>query len=141
MLTRLRGLKRKLSPLAQQMQVSTRMTQARVDHLSQLHAIGDAANPEYAAWTGVRLDRMLNDYILRKGYSKTAHALSKKRGIEDLVDNAIFAEIEKIERTLVPPTKDIKPCCQAALAWCTENKASLRKIKVSLQTASATRKC
>ncbi|KDN49232.1 hypothetical protein K437DRAFT_267483 [Tilletiaria anomala UBC 951] len=149
MLTRLRGLKRKLSPLSTQMSSTTKQAQARITHLQSLHSIPSTSSPAYENFARKRLDRVLSDFMLRKGYAQTSKALSQKRSstskIDDgvdfsmLVDNDIFQEIERIERTLVSPSKTVVPgevnksTCAAALAWCAENKAALKKIKSTLE--------
>ncbi|PWN47706.1 hypothetical protein IE53DRAFT_381930, partial [Violaceomyces palustris] len=139
MIGRLRGLKRKLTPLAEQSKHTLRMAQSRVDHLSSLHSIQDCSSPEFVEWSKTRLDRMLTDYMLRRGYRSSAEALARSKGIEDLVDSQLFSEISRIEDSLVPPpsttTEDLRtnPSCTAALAWCSENKTWLRKIKSPLE--------
>ncbi|EPQ29508.1 uncharacterized protein PFL1_02727 [Pseudozyma flocculosa PF-1] len=168
MLGRLRGLKRKMLPLAQQSKQTLRMAQSRTDHLSNLHSIDSSASPEFAEWSKVRLDRMLVDFMLRRGYRSSADELAKARGIQDLVDTDLFAEIATIEQSLVPPGWQLNndhnghddgdgdeddgqasvrgsrnaaaaaaaaavPSCTAALAWCSENKTMLRKIKSPLE--------
>ncbi|KAN0059632.1 GID complex subunit containing RING finger motif [Thecaphora frezii] len=179
MLGRLRGLKRKMQPIADQSKHMLRMAQSRTDHLSNLHAIQSTASPEFAEWSKTRLDRMLVDYMLRRGYRASAHELAASKGIQDLVDTDLFAEIANIENSLMPPgwqlnnddqgeaaieadstagdadaaaataasssanaeaahdddaaTSNPKPSCALALAWCSENKTMLRKIKSPLE--------
>jgi macrophage erythroblast attacher len=54
------------------------------------------------------------------------------RLLQNLIDADIFSEIARIERSLLPPRDSTQPrSCTMALAWCSENKAALRKIKVS----------
>ena len=129
MLGRLRGLKRKLAPIADQSKQTLRIAQSRTDHLAALHAINSSSSPEFADWSRTRLDRMICDYMLRRGYSTSAAQLASTRGIHDLVDTDIFADIANVEASLSPPN----PSCTLALAWCSENKTSLRKIKSPLE--------
>ncbi|WVW83918.1 hypothetical protein I302_105940 [Kwoniella bestiolae CBS 10118] len=74
------------------------------------------------------LDRYIVDYLLRTGRLKTAEALSKKQNIEALVDIKLFAELSKIETALIE-----KHSCAEALAWCGENRGTLKKTKNNLE--------
>lgn len=138
-LGRLRGLKRKLTPLGEQAKASLRMAQSRTDHLQALQNIDDSDSPHFSDWSKTRLDRMLVDYMLRRGYRGAAADLASRREIQDLVDTQLFEEIAKVEDSLYPPTwkprsgSTLKPSCALALAWCSENKAMLRKIKTPLE--------
>ncbi|PWY99198.1 hypothetical protein BCV70DRAFT_201402 [Testicularia cyperi] len=149
-LGRLRGLKRKLTPLAEQATSSLRMAQSRVDHLQALHQIEDADSVEFSEWSKTRLDRMLVDYMFRKDYRDAAIDLANRRGINDLVDAQLFGEIARIHDSIRPPdwhyfdqkgairheydaSGAARPNCALALAWCSENKATLRKIKTPLE--------
>lgn len=57
------------------------VTAARMNHLADLHAIESTVTPEFEEWSKTRLDRMLADYLLRRGYSDAASALARSRGI------------------------------------------------------------
>ncbi|CBQ69352.1 conserved hypothetical protein [Sporisorium reilianum SRZ2] len=137
-LGRLKGLKRKLAPLSDAAKTSLRMAQSRTDHLSDLHHT-TLESTEFAEWSRTRLDRMLVDYMLRRGYRQAAHELARTRGIEDLVDLQLFEDVARIEDSLCPPgwntddDTESKPSCTLALAWCSENKATLRKIRTPLE--------
>nr|XP_018263072.1 macrophage erythroblast attacher isoform 1 [Kwoniella dejecticola CBS 10117]OBR85230.1 macrophage erythroblast attacher isoform 1 [Kwoniella dejecticola CBS 10117] len=76
------------------------------------------------------LDRYIVDYLLRTGRLKTAEALAKKQNIEPLVDIKLFAELSKIERALIE-----NHSCAEALAWCGENRGTLKKTKNNLEFA------
>ncbi|EST09234.1 CTLH/CRA C-terminal to LisH motif domain protein [Kalmanozyma brasiliensis GHG001] len=138
-LGRLKGLKRKLAPLSDAAKSSLKMAQSRTDHLSQLHSITDADSPDFVEWSKTRLDRMIVDYMLRRGYRESAKEMAQTRGIGDLVDVALFDEVARIEDSLCPPGwegsegEGVKPSCGLALAWCSENKATLRKIRTPLE--------
>lgn len=140
-LGRLKGLKRKLEPLSDAAKTTLRMAQSRTDHLEQLHKLAtDSDTEEFHEWSKTRLDRMVVDYMLRRGYRQAAHELAHSRGIEDLVDLQLFEQVARIEDSLCPPgwdaesgQVDVKPSCTLALAWCSENKAVLRKIRTPLE--------
>lgn len=53
---------------------------------------------------------------------KTARTLAESAGIESLVDLKLFAELTKIEKALLE-----KNSCAEALAWCGENRGTLKK--------------
>ncbi|OCF60622.1 macrophage erythroblast attacher isoform 1 [Kwoniella mangroviensis CBS 10435] len=74
------------------------------------------------------LDRYIVDYLLRTGRLKTAEALAKKQSIEALVDIKLFTELSKIENALIE-----KKSCTEALAWCGENRGTLKKTKNNLE--------
>lgn len=149
-LGRLKGLKRKLAPLSDQAKSSLRMAQSRTDHLQSLHKVKDLDSAEFAEWSKTRLDRMIVDYMLRRGYRGAARELVAGRGTEDLVDLGLFEDVARIEDSLCQPEWERamkagaemvgegegmggKPSCTLALAWCSENKASLRKIRTPLE--------
>ncbi|CDR99447.1 hypothetical protein [Sporisorium scitamineum] len=117
------------------------MAQSRTDHLSALHHT-TFESTEFAEWSKTRLDRMIVDYMLRRGYRQAAQELAQSRGIEDLVDLQLFEDVARIEDSLCPPgfngevgevEEGSKPSCTLALAWCSENKATLRKIRTPLE--------
>ncbi|SPO24040.1 uncharacterized protein UTRI_03416_B [Ustilago trichophora] len=142
-LGRLKGLKRKLAPLSDAAKSSLRMAQSRTDHLAALHTIQDVDSAEFSEWSKTRLDRMIVDYMLRRGYRSAAQELAQSRGILDLVDLQLFEEVARVEDSLCPPGWNkaadgdgegvTKPSCTLALAWCSENKATLRKIRTPLE--------
>lgn len=57
---------------------------------------------------------------------KTARAVAEAQGIENLVDIKLFAELVRIEMALMD-----KQSCTEALAWCGENRGTLKKQAVS----------
>ncbi|ODO08072.1 hypothetical protein I350_03655 [Cryptococcus amylolentus CBS 6273] len=79
------------------------------------------------------LDRYIVDYLLRKGRLESAKALAQAQHIEAstydvLVDIKLFAELVKIEKALVE-----NHSCAEALAWCGENRGTLKKTKNNLE--------
>ncbi|CAO3612457.1 unnamed protein product [Mucor hiemalis] len=59
--------------------------------------------------------------------TNTAKTVARESGIEDMVDIQLFAQSEKIEEALK------NHGCKECLAWCSENKSSLRKMKSTLE--------
>ncbi len=114
------------------------MAQSRTDHLASLHKINDVDSADFGEWSKTRLDRMIVDYMLRRGYKGAARQISESRGIGDLVDVGLFEEVQRVEESLCPTMLEqggegVKPSCTLALAWCSENKATLRKIRTPLE--------
>ncbi|GAN10010.1 macrophage erythroblast attacher protein [Mucor ambiguus] len=76
----------------------------RIQNLRQIENITSPRAPEFIAWNKTRLDRVI-----------------------DMVDIQLFAQSEKIEQALRNHS------CKECLAWCSENKSSLRKMKSTLE--------
>lgn len=73
------------------------------------------------------LDRYIIDHLLRTGRMKTARTLAASLGIEELVDLKLFSELCRIEAALVERNSVVE-----ALAWCGENRGTLKKMEVSV---------
>lgn len=127
MISRMETLKRKLETLHEEEQNNHRATRARIDHLQALHDIPSLADVAYDKWAKVRLNRLLVDYLLRTGYPTSALDFARATKIEDLVDVDAFVQCAKIEKSL----QDGRTA--EALAWCAENKQSLRKMGNDLE--------
>ena len=122
MIVRMQTLKRKLQVLHEEEQTIQAHSQKRIKHLQDLYEIPSLADVKYDDWSRVRLDRLMVDYLLRAGYSKSAANLAKEKDIEDLVDLDVFVQCQKVADSLERgETRD-------ALMWCTENRTALKKI-------------
>ncbi|KAI7895396.1 CTLH/CRA C-terminal to lish motif domain-containing protein [Mucor mucedo] len=99
----------------------------RIQNLREIENITSPKAPEFIAWSKTRLDRVIVDYLLREGMTATASTVAAEGGIEDMVDIQLFAQSEKIEESLRNHS------CKECLAWCSENKSSLRKMKSTLE--------
>ncbi|KAK4546795.1 hypothetical protein LTR36_001527 [Oleoguttula mirabilis] len=126
-LAKAQSLKRKLEALNAEERSLHRQQKARIEHLEALHGIPSLADVQYENWAHTRLDRLLVDYLLRQGYVESARQLAVEKGIEDLVDVAVFEECGRIERSLR------RGEVREALAWCGENKQALKKIGSQLE--------
>lgn len=125
MIARAQTLKRKLEALHGEETALHASQRARIQHLQDLHEIPSLADAKFDEWSRVRLDRMLVDYLLRRGYTDSAAQLAKDKGIEKLVDVQAFLACGGIEESLrMGRTGE-------ALAWCGENKQALKKVDVS----------
>lgn len=95
-----------------------------LEQLDKFDSITDSTS-SWKAWTACRTDRFVVEYLLRSGKMDTAEAYARERGIENLVDVGLFTECARIEKALVE-----KESCTEALAWCGENRGTLKKTKV-----------
>ncbi|GAB7347791.1 hypothetical protein MBLNU459_g5332t1 [Dothideomycetes sp. NU459] len=127
MIAKAQTLKRKLEALHAEEETLHRSQRARIQHLQQLHEIPSLADVKYDEWSKVRLDRMLVDYLLRRGYTDSAAQLAKEKGIEELVDVDAFMACGAIEESL--RSGRTAEC----LSWCGENKQALKKINSNLE--------
>ncbi|KAK7462882.1 GID complex subunit containing RING finger motif [Stygiomarasmius scandens] len=128
MIGRMQTLKRKLSDLHENAGKPTQdVMRERLQHLGLLENVQDTNSPEFARWADTRLDRWLVDWCLRNGKENTARQIAREKDIEILVDLDLFSDIRRIETALE------RHSCTEALAWCSENKAALRKAKNTLE--------
>ncbi|KAH7886941.1 CTLH/CRA C-terminal to lish motif domain-containing protein [Phlebopus sp. FC_14] len=128
MIARVENLKRKLSDLQETNGRPTLdVTHERLHHLAAVEALPTANCPDFSRWADTRLDRWLVDWTLREGREKTARKLAQEKDIETLVDIELFMDIHRIECALC------RHSCTEAIAWCSENKTALRKIKSTLE--------
>ncbi|KAI0064381.1 hypothetical protein BV25DRAFT_1800895 [Artomyces pyxidatus] len=128
MIGRVEGLKRKLSDLQDSAGSPTQdVMRERLQHLNAVEDVQSPKDPEYTRWEDTRLDRWLVDWVLRHGKERTARKIAQEKGIETLVDIDLFMDIRRIEDALRSRS------CTEALAWCSENKTALRKLKSTLE--------
>ncbi|KAI4870923.1 protein FYV10 [Hypoxylon rubiginosum] len=129
MIARMRGVKRKLTAFAEEEEKLHRHEQARVGHLGELYAMHTVDDVKYEGWSRVRLDRLLVDYLLRRGYNESARALAREKGIEPLVDLDTFDQMSRIRKSI------LNRSVAEALAWCAagDTKKELRKMDSNLE--------
>lgn len=130
MITRMRGLKRKLEVLEEERELLNQQAKARILHMKELWSIPTMADVKYDDWSRVRLNRLLVDYMLRKGYINSAKALAKEKGIEPLVDVEVFARVNSIASSLRGGS------LTEALSWCSEHKQLMKKSSGSSASSS-----
>lgn len=132
-LQRLQQLRDKMVDLGTQAGTLLEYTQARTEYLKLLQSL-EPGSEAFHDWCAIRLDRMVVDYMLRRGAFKSAEQLATQQHIASLVDLPVFEQIRKIEQSLVPDEDSgVQSSCSTALAWCSENKVTLRKAKSSLE--------
>ncbi|KAI8349200.1 CTLH/CRA C-terminal to lish motif domain-containing protein [Choanephora cucurbitarum] len=120
-------LTRKLQKAKEDDRQHTRRIEKRINNLRQIENVTLAKSPEFVAWSKIRLDRVIVDYLLREGMTNTAKKVAATSSIEDIVDIQLFSQAERIEQALRNRS------CKECLAWCSENKSSLRKMKSTLE--------
>lgn len=134
LVSRLHTLKRKLETSKGEEELYASRTRLRLSHLVDLSSLESSSSEDFAKWSKVRLDRLVIDYLLRKGYINTAlngilhhfydQTAAQESNIQPLVDVELFTQNKKIEQSLLNKT------CSLCLQWCTENKSNLKKSKV-----------
>ncbi|KAL9048356.1 MAG: hypothetical protein Q9162_007761 [Coniocarpon cinnabarinum] len=126
MIKRMENLKRKLSALSEEEEALHRQSRARIAHVRELEGMQSVADVKFDAWSATRLNRLLVDYLLRRGYVDTARKLAQSQNIEDLVDIEAFVQCARIEASLKRgETKE-------ALSWCADHKQALKKLSSDL---------
>ncbi|KAJ3394529.1 GID complex subunit containing RING finger motif [Lobulomyces angularis] len=123
LITRLEILKRKLVETKQEEEMFCQRIKKRFIHLDELRQIQFADGEDFERWSKVKLDRLLVDFMLRKGLMETAKLTAEEMGIKDLVDVELFTASKKIEESI------LNRSCSEALSWCNENKSSLKKLQ------------
>ncbi|KAJ2925421.1 hypothetical protein H1R20_g11690, partial [Candolleomyces eurysporus] len=128
LIKKVENLKQKLSDLQETAAKPTLdVMRERLHHLGTIVNTDSPNADEFARWADTRLDRWIVDWCLRTGKERTAKQVAKERGIETLVDIELFSDIRRIETALSNHS------CTEALAWCSENKSALRKVKSTLE--------
>jgi len=128
MIARAEGLKRKLSELHTNTTVPIQSTiRKRLEDLAMVESLSSTDDPQFEPWAETRLDRWLVDWALRNGREETARKITEEKGIEKLVDIDLFADVRRVEEALN------RKSCTEALAWCSDNKMGLRKMKSTLE--------
>lgn len=132
MLTRMQGLKRKMSQLRDEQTEHVARTRVRLDFLGELGDAGAmAGGPEsdaYKRWSRRRLEMMITEHLLRTGRVQTALRHARGVGVAPLVDVAELTACHAIETSLrADHSVDL---CQA---WCQDNRPFLKKVRSSLE--------
>ncbi|KAJ8867091.1 hypothetical protein PR048_032953 [Dryococelus australis] len=140
MVERLQVLKRKCSVVMQKETVqadesiseeleAANVCKRRLEHLKE-HAGGKSTNGSAGSinlWRRRRLDRMLVEYFLRRGYYGTATRLAHRSDLRDLTNIDVFLVSREVECSLA--RRETAKC----LAWCHDNRSKLRKLKSTME--------
>ena len=78
-------------------------------------------------WLQSRVDRVIVDYLCRRGFYDVAAEVARDAGVVDLVELEVFARAGTVLREIEAGK------CTLALAWCQENRSLLRKLKSTLE--------
>ncbi|CAG8440833.1 2163_t:CDS:2 [Ambispora leptoticha] len=101
MVGRLQKLKRKLNDIKEEESMYVSRSRIRLEHLNELTKIPTANVEAYAQWSRTRLDRILVDYMLREGLSRTAEKLAKEDiNPKQYVDVELFSQSKRVEQAL-----------------------------------------
>ncbi|KIV91146.1 hypothetical protein PV10_05719 [Exophiala mesophila] len=122
MIQRMQTFKRKLEKLHADEEALHEHSAKRIKHLQDVYDIPSLADVKYENWASTRLNRLIVDYLLRSGHSKSALALAESKQISHLIDLDIFVSCHKIASSLT------RGETREALAWINENKSSLKKL-------------
>ncbi|KAK4936315.1 GID complex subunit containing RING finger motif [Elasticomyces elasticus] len=122
MIQRMQNFKRKLEKLHTEEETLHEDSAKRIKHLQDLYEIPSLVDVKYDQWSRTRLDRLMVDYLLRSGYSKTASTLAESKQISHLIDLDTFVSCHTIASSL------FRGQAKEALVWVNENKNSLKKL-------------
>ncbi|KAI9284377.1 CTLH/CRA C-terminal to lish motif domain-containing protein [Umbelopsis sp. AD052] len=127
LLVRLRKLGRKLDDIKKEEQLYTTRTKIRLEHLKNTSQVAPTDKEAFNRWSKLRLDRVLVDYMLRKGFNDTARKMAEDSEISEMVDVELFAQSARIEEALKQHS------CSECIQWCSDNRNSLKKLKSTLE--------
>ncbi|XP_046383969.1 E3 ubiquitin-protein transferase MAEA [Ischnura elegans] len=124
MVERLQVLKRKAEESICEELEAAHVCKRRLEHLKEHASPHPAA---VAVWRRRRLDRMLVEYFLRRGYYGAALGLAHHSNLEDLTNIDLFLVSREVERSLA--ARQTAKC----LSWCHDNRSKLRKLRSTME--------
>lgn len=134
---RLTQLKRKYDSALQEQQNFCQRTLRRLSHLNDLSMaiLPPADDKENSVssedrvrrWNRKMIDRLLVDFMLRRGYFNTVQKVIASESLSENNDNGIFYDFELFETASQIERSLASKSCTECLAWCSENKSALRK--------------
>lgn len=124
MIARLRNLKRRILFLQDDEASMISTLHTRVSHMNQLVRHNKSLHIGDKAEESRRVKRMLIEFMLRQGLSKTARKLATDAEMERLLDIDVFISSQRIANLL--RDKSTQEC----ITWCNEHKNMLKKTKV-----------
>ncbi|XP_044727245.1 E3 ubiquitin-protein transferase MAEA isoform X2 [Chrysoperla carnea] len=130
MVEKLQVLKRKADESISEELQAGYVCKRRLDHLKEhatTTATGEISQGALNQWRRKRLDRMLVEYFLRKGYYGAAAKLADKSELQDLTNIEVFLVSREVEKSLANHETD------KCLAWCHDNRSKLRKLKSNME--------
>nr|CAD7195077.1 unnamed protein product [Timema douglasi]CAD7411704.1 unnamed protein product [Timema poppensis] len=129
MVERLQVLKRKAEESISEELEAAYVCKRRLEHLKEHAGTGTSESSASAVnlWRRRRLDRMLVEYFLRRGYYGAATRLAHRSDLRDLTNIDVFLVSREVERSLA--RRETAKC----LAWCHDNRSKLRKLKSTME--------
>ncbi|XP_069679041.1 E3 ubiquitin-protein transferase MAEA [Periplaneta americana] len=130
MVERLQVLKRKAEESISEELEAAYVCKRRLEHLREHAGSNGAAGNSTGAvnlWRRRRLDRMLVEYFLRRGYYGAATRLATRSDLRDLTNIDVFLVSREVEQSLAQ--RETSKC----LAWCHDNRSKLRKLKSTME--------
>ncbi|XP_058795938.1 E3 ubiquitin-protein transferase MAEA [Phymastichus coffea] len=121
---KLQVLKRKAEESINEEMQAGMVCKRRLDHLKEHASTTPGA---ILQWRRQRLDRMLVEYFLRKGYYKTAMKLADASELRDLTNIDVFMVSREVEKSLA--NHETVRC----LGWCHDNRSKLRKLGSTME--------
>ncbi|XP_074108284.1 E3 ubiquitin-protein transferase Katazuke [Cotesia typhae] len=121
---KLQVLKRKAEESISEELQAGMVCKRRLDHLKE-H--GSSSPSVVNQWRRQRLDRMLVEYFLRKGYYKTAMKLADTTELRELTNIDVFMVSREVEISLA--NHETARC----LGWCHDNRSKLRKLGSTME--------
>ncbi|CEM36815.1 unnamed protein product [Vitrella brassicaformis CCMP3155] len=138
LINKLQNLKNKVEEASQEADMYVSRCQKRLRTLQEEPAIpvGHLGPHTLAGWQrdfsfdtyARKVDRMVYDYLARRGLTKTADALKEAADLEDMVDEEVFRQANEVLQSLQRHETAV------ALEWCTANKSRLKKLQSSFET-------
>lgn len=124
-IARLYTVRAKLSAKADEEASLHRRISCRAAHFDKLIALQTIGDAGYSAWSRTRLDLLIVDYLLRHGWTDSAHALVAERHLEDMVDLDAISLFMRIRKSILDGS------VTEALQWVIANRRVLKKMDVS----------
>ncbi|CAH1404267.1 unnamed protein product [Nezara viridula] len=119
MVEKLQVLKRKAEEsICEELQAGY-VCKRRLEHLKE--------HTSTSQWCRKRLDRMLVEYFLRKGYYNAASKLAQTSDLKDLTNIDVFTVSREVEKSLMD--RETTKC----LNWCHDNRSKLRKLHSTME--------
>ncbi|GLH06491.1 uncharacterized protein GBIM_11993 [Gryllus bimaculatus] len=130
MVERLQVLKRKAEESISEELEAAYVCKRRLEHLwghAGSGSLNDSTQSAVNLWRRRRLDRMLVEYFLRRGYYGAATRLAHRSDLRDLTNIDVFLVSREVEKSLA--RRETSKC----LAWCHDNRSKLRKLKSTME--------
>ncbi len=132
-LARLKEQRGRLTEIGMEEKKYLDQCRSRVGYLLRMKKPQTMKDMSYVEWNaGERFQLLLQEYIARLGYEKSLECMLRQSSVGKheaamLLDVHAFKEMQELVVSL-----EENCCCRAALAWCNDHQAKLKKLKSSL---------